>query len=275
MPGVKVPEGADAHARREALRALYAEFADARPDAASLVLAARIETDAPSAVRLLDAAVEADPRCIWAHYGRAHLALRGGDFEGARLAIEAALRLDSGHLPARRLEARLLMDGGEVGAASRALSLWIEDAVGNPTVSDLDIQYARLDLAIQLAKEGAGEGSACPGREARGAGLPARVPRARTRRGGVGSGRFEESEAAILRSLELIPEDSLALRQRALFVDRTGRPRDERIDAWRRALASLEALAEESDPVASLLPRIQARVRIAELEARPPVEPEP
>ena len=75
----------------------------------SHVLAARVEDDAIAAERMLDLALELDPLCSWAHYGRAHALLRqdwkADRWSEAQSSLDEALARDPGHLRARRLQA--------------------------------------------------------------------------------------------------------------------------------------------------------------------------
>ena len=118
----------------ERLAADYAAQAVERPAPATLVLAARLTLDPVRARELLDEAQALDPTCIWALYGLAYLDARGGESRAALVLIELALELDEGHLPSRRMEARLLQRLNELVRARHALESWLEDAAQDPRV---------------------------------------------------------------------------------------------------------------------------------------------
>ncbi len=150
-------EGTSGTARAAVSRAVLEEerrrwrnAAEEEPSAARLVLAARLEDDVPAALHLLDRALQADPDCIWAHYGRAHFLALRGDWEGARDSLDRALVLDPGHLPARRLEASLLARVGDPLEATAALRAWIRAARGDPRLAPERVLGAEVDLAVLL-----------------------------------------------------------------------------------------------------------------------------
>lgn len=130
------------------LRRWYRLRADgeSEPDAFALVLAARVEPDAPAALLLLENAVRADPECVWAHLGRAHFLLREGELEAGRAALDRAIELDPGHPRVRRLESTLLDRLGERDAARRSLATWLRETADDPRVPEGDLLDAELDL---------------------------------------------------------------------------------------------------------------------------------
>lgn len=142
----------------EVLRTAYRARALAAPTVSSYVLAARAETDGLSAERLLEQAIELDPTCAWAHYGRSHVLLedrtRVDRWSLARKSLERALSLDGGHLRARRLEAWMAAEEGSRSDAEALLVRWIEEVEGDPRVAGDERVAARLDLALLLLLRG-------------------------------------------------------------------------------------------------------------------------
>lgn len=142
----------------EALRALYQARVKDDPSVVAFVLAARAETDAIAAGRLLDQALKLDPRCAWALYGRAYALLRDRHaidrWERAREALDDALSVDSSHIDARRLEAWMLAQEGDSAAAAGALETWLKETAGDPRVSSPERLAAQLDLAIAWVRLG-------------------------------------------------------------------------------------------------------------------------
>lgn len=147
-----------APAPAEALRSLYEERARSAPSVAGYVLAARAEPDAIAAVRLLESALELDPGCAWAYYGKAHALLRDRHLPDrwakARDSLAMALTLDPSHLHARRLEAWMFAQEGDIGAAGRALEVWLDQTAGDPRVAIAARCTAQVDLAIALVQQG-------------------------------------------------------------------------------------------------------------------------
>ena len=134
----------------ERLAADYAARAEERRAPATLVLSARLAADPARARELLEEALALDPDCIWAHYGLAFLDARGGESRAALVVLERALELDEGHLPSRRLEARLLQRLNESARAQHALESWLEDTAQDPRVGPEDRAEATVDLASAL-----------------------------------------------------------------------------------------------------------------------------
>ncbi len=142
----------------DVLRRVYAGRKDSVPTVTSFVLAARAETDVLAAEILLEKALELDPTCAWAHYGRSHVLLmdrtRTDRWGQAGDALSRALQLDPGHLRARRLEAWMQAEEGSLDSATKNLLRWIEIADGDPRVSLSDAVEARLDLALLFLMDG-------------------------------------------------------------------------------------------------------------------------
>ncbi len=142
----------------EVLRRRYAERARQTPSVAGFVLAARVESDAIAAQTLLERALELDPNCAWAHYGRAHALLRQtyrvDRWRMAREALSRALASDPAHLRARRLDAWMLAQEGYAGAAAVALENWLDQTQGDPRVTPEERLSAQLDLALAWIQRG-------------------------------------------------------------------------------------------------------------------------
>ncbi len=135
-----------------ALRQLYLQRVSESPSVAGFVLAARAESDAIAAGILLDRALELDPTCAWAHYGKAHSLLRRTElidrWDQARASLSRALTLDPSHLHARRLEAWVLAQEGDARAAARAYEVWLSRSAGDPRARSEDRRAVKLDLCI-------------------------------------------------------------------------------------------------------------------------------
>ena len=142
----------------DVLRRVYAARKDREPNVTSFVLAARAETDVLAAEILLDRALELDPTCAWAHYGRSHVLLtdrsRIDRWGQAGDALSKALQFDPSHLRARRLEAWMQAEEGSLDSATINLIRWIEIADGDPRVTRSDAVEARLDLALLFLLDG-------------------------------------------------------------------------------------------------------------------------
>lgn len=121
---------------------------------ASLVLAARVESDSASAKALLERALELDPSYVWAHYALAHWHARAGEWQTGRVFLERALELDPGHMPARRLEAAMLARNGQRSAAEAALERWIDVSQDDALVDPRARVATQLDLALLWVLDG-------------------------------------------------------------------------------------------------------------------------
>jgi len=142
----------------EELRKAYAARAEERPSATSFVLAARIESDALAAENFIERALEIDDSNAWAYYGRAHALLLQEDlpdrWEQARAALDTALRLDPGHLRARRLDSWMEVQQGATEATTLALQVWLNESRDDPRISSAERDEAVLDLAISCIVTG-------------------------------------------------------------------------------------------------------------------------
>lgn len=244
------------------LRARYLEAAEAAPSSARYVLAARLEPDVSAATELLDRALALDPRCAWAHYGKAFLAMRSKSWHAARESIARALEVDPGHLRARRLQAVMLARGGALDDAIEALEAWIDYAGTDPTIERSLVAETQVDLALLLIVSGESD-------------------RARRVLDGVhGSGRVDGRRYATLAACEqareewrmaldaaeqaeaLEPGDPLPIVQQALLYEYWLDDSQAATDAWRRVI---EASSDEAS-LAALLQRTRARVRVERAE---------
>ncbi|MEM8709520.1 MAG: hypothetical protein AAGG01_01095 [Planctomycetota bacterium] len=146
------------HLAPDVLRLVYAARKEVEPTVTSFVLAARAETDVIAAESLLERALELDPTCAWAHYGRSHVLLmdrsRSDRWGLAGDALERALEFDSGHLRARRLEAWMRAEEGSKEAATQSLLRWLELVDGDARVADSVRTEALLDLALLFLLDG-------------------------------------------------------------------------------------------------------------------------
>jgi Tfp pilus assembly protein PilF len=142
----------------EGLRKMYAARAEAQPEAARLILAARAETDAIAALELLDRALARAPSEAWAHYGKAHALLRQRSlarrWELARSSLRRALALDPGHLRARRLQAWMFAQEGTIPRARSALEVWLRQTRNDPRVGRGERREAEIDLALVMVLDG-------------------------------------------------------------------------------------------------------------------------
>jgi len=145
-------------APEDALRLVYADRAEQSPTVQALILAARVETDGLAAESLLRRALELDPVCSWAHYGLAHVLLEERSqpdrWSLARASLQRALEIEPGNLRARRLEAWMLAEEGSRDVAETQLRRWLEEAAGDPRVSEGEQVEAQLDLALLLLLRG-------------------------------------------------------------------------------------------------------------------------
>lgn len=257
---------------REQLRAHYQAKATRFPSAFHHVLAARLETDLPSAALTLERAVAADPGCIWAHYGKANVAFRSGDYETGVEALDRALSLDSGHLPTRRLETRVLAQSGNYAVAADALRAWLRDSEESPFVDSTARRDALLDLATVHLLRGRGDRArdvladlddASLGRSPRAFQLLAAAEQS--------SDNFAEAMEAAARAEELDPTDPLSAVQQALIADLWMDDDERAIERWEHVLEVLERGSSEGagtqEAARALLLGTQARVHLQRLRA--------
>ena len=138
----------------------YAERAQAQPTPASLILAARLAEGA-EALAGLESALALDRDHAWAHYTRAHVLLGerqlADRWSAARAALVRALELDPSHLRARRLEAWILAQEGDVAQAATALERWLSQTRRDARVAHAVRLEAEVDLALMWVRQGLAE----------------------------------------------------------------------------------------------------------------------
>ncbi|WP_419185960.1 tetratricopeptide repeat protein [Rohdeia mirabilis] len=248
------------------LRRWYRLRADGGPkNAFDLVLAARVEGDSPAALRLLDSAIEADANCIWAHFGRAYVLLREGDLEQCRLSLARAVDLDAGHPRVRRLEATLLERLGEVKAARRLLTEWVERVAEDPRVSAGDVVDSRLDLVNADLVDGR-TAAALEQLDDIETEDPSRRARALLLRAAALAEleRHEESIEAALESRFYAPGDFRSHVQEAIVLQDGLADLEGALEAWRTAVELAATLAPTDGAAAIALQR--ARIEVERLE---------
>lgn len=243
------------------LRREWRERAEASPTPALLLLAARLEDDTPAALRLIDRALARAPENVWAHYARAWVTARSGDWSEAEASLQEALARDPGHLPARRLEAWLLARAGRTAEAAALLSAWLERAPDSLFVSHREVEVARLDLVLDLLHLGRNaqaarrlaevdEGAVVPWRR-----LSARAALLQA------EGRLLEALACAREARDSDPQAILPRVQEALLLERDlGDPEGAR-QAWRGVLT----VAAGRDDLGALLQRARAQVHLERL----------
>lgn len=246
---------------QDRVRRAYRMEAERQPGVAALVLAARVEGDPPSALLLLDRALELDPRSAWAHYGRAHVLARRGDLEEAGRALEAALAIEPGHLPARRLAAWMAARTGRLEEAMRELENWLEHAGQDLLLRPEQRDEARLDLVLLLLHaDRPGEAlGRLEGLAAQGGGESRRSAARAVALEDRGDylGALEAARAAHAAD----PEDLLPLVQQALILERRLADPSGALQAWEEVLT----LADRREDLGSLLQRSRAQVHVERL----------
>lgn len=234
-------------------------------EAFALVLAARVENDAPSALLLLEQAVRADPDCVWAHLGRAHFLLREGELGAGRTALDRAIALDAGHPRVRRLEATLLERLGERDAARRLLETWIEEVAGDWRVPDGDVVDANLDLVTYDVEADRAE-RALARLDALYVEAPDRRARALLLRSAALAilGRYEDCLDAVVEARFLGAGSYLAQEHEARLLQDGLGDAVGALDAWRAVRELAGTLAPSSG--AAALATLRARAEIERLE---------
>tara|TARA_R110002126_G_scaffold194901_1_gene342881 strand:- start:185 stop:1126 length:942 start_codon:yes stop_codon:yes gene_type:complete len=239
--------------------------ADDKPTVATLVLAARAETDAIAAENLLSRALALDPRCAWAHYGVAHAKLGQREryrWRVARESLGKALDADPGHVQARRLEAWMAAQEG-TPVATAALELWIENTLDDPRVAHTIRVEMQLDLATRWILEG---------RSRPAVGLLDHLEgedhqRAR-RLTLLAVAHHEEGDPvaaldAAIRARETGAANTLPLVHEALLYESTFEDVDLAMERWQQ----VADLSGETGDLADLLQQLRARVRIERAQA--------
>jgi len=244
------------------LRELYRERAEETGTATDLLLAARIEDDAPAALHLVDRAIAADPNSSWAWYGRAHISVLLGSWKEARAALERCLELNPRHLPALRLSAWIQAEAGSRNAAISELQSWLALAAGDPTLGEGVYEAAQLDLALLLVQAsetshalellgGLSEADVDPLRRF------TALAAAREARG-----EYLDALEAINLAREQDPAALLPVVQEALLIERHFGDPARALKAWRLALE----LSRQQKDLGAVLQRTRAEVHIGRLE---------
>jgi len=257
-PGASSAEDVAGPDPLEPLRARYRAAAEADPTPARLVLAARLEPDLSTAADLLDRALDREPGCAWAHYGKAFLAMRSKSWHAAREAIARALEADPGHLRTRRLQAVMLARGGAIDQAVAALEAWIEYAGTDPTIERSLLAKTQLDLALLLVVSGEPERGRRVLEGVHSSGLEAGRRYATLAACEQALSQWRSALEAAERAEELAPGDPLSIVQQALLHEYWLDDPEAASAAWERVL---EASGDEAS-LAALLQRTRARVRV-------------
>ena len=251
------PAGGEGFA--DELRRAWRARAETQPGAAALVLAARLEHDPPAALLLLERALELDPACAWAHYARAHVHARAGEWEPARESIRAALAADPGHLPTLRLHAWMLAQAGRWAEGIGALEAWLEHARDDLRAGRREREEARLDVALMLLADGSA-------REARERVLAVDASAVDEVRRLTALAACEQALDEGGRALDAAsaaaaadPSALLPAIQEALLLEHWIGDRDRARAAWRRVLA----LAGGGEDLGAVLQRMRAQVHLA------------
>jgi tetratricopeptide (TPR) repeat protein len=246
------------------LRELYRERAEETGDAIDLLLAARIEDDAPAALHLVDRALAADPNKAWAWYGRAHISVLLGSWKEARAALRRCLELNPRHLPALRLSAWIQAEAGSRDAAISELESWLSIAANDPTLGAGVFEEAQLDLALLLVQEGESSRALALLESLAEADVdPLRrytaLAAAREARGD-----YLDALEAINLARDQDPSALLPVVQEALLIERHFGDPGRALKAWRLALE----LSRQQKDLGAVLQRTRAEVHIGRLERR-------
>lgn len=240
------------------LRARYAKLASERASVASLVLAARLESDETRAEALLARAESVDARCVWVPYARAFLAARRGAWDEVRKQLTKAEALDPGHLPTRWLSCWMLARGGKVREAITSLDTWLGRAREDVRVDDRLVLEAELDLSVLRVLDGDARGARAllDDLESRGVlGAREQMVEAATREAlGDPQGALSAAKTAE----ELAPGEILPVVQQALLSELWLDDPAAAETAWTRVLA----LSKNSAELSSMLERVRARARL-------------
>ena len=242
------------------LRRSYREAAEAQPGPLSYLLAARAEPDAYAALHLADRSLELDPQFAWGHYARAHALARLGGTEDARRAVERAVDLDPGHLPAWWLLAWLRSHAGEQGNAIATWSSWLEVAAKDPRVSSAAITTAACDLGVLLVRAQRHEEATqlLESAAADSSGRSSSVLAAAA----VELGELEAALASVRSARERDPDSLLYVVQEALLLERRAPSSREAVAAWRDVYERSEGLTDLS----ALLQRARAEAHLSSIE---------
>ena len=233
---------------------------------ARFVLAARAETDAIAALTLLDRALELDPTCAWAHYGKAHALLRDRGatdrWAKARESLARALIHDPAHLRARRLECWMLAQEGQASVAADAMEIWLNETRQDPRVATEDRHRVQLDLSIAWILQGHAKEADDLLVSMEGSELE------RPRRLAIlavalhEQGRFEEALDVALRAERASPGSLLPVVHQAILLQHDLDDREAAEARWR------EVAEKAGGDLASILQGVRARVELERGERR-------
>jgi Tfp pilus assembly protein PilF len=256
----------------------YAGRAETYGTAAADVLAARLAPDAATADAWIERALDADPACVWAHYARAFTLAGAQRFEPARASLSAALALDPGHPPSRRLEAELLTRRGDVELAIEAWRAWLTRYGADPRLPAASEAHAHLELATLLAQAGDAAGALAALDALEPGLLQDPTDAALVRVVALDAlGRVDEALEVAREAAARAPGDTRPHVQQALLLgDRRRDPAGARA-AWEEVLRLLDAPASASHGAANggsaageltaLFLRLQANAALARLDA--------
>jgi len=257
----------------DALRREYLEAARDEPSVTSLVLVARLETDALAARVLLEEAIEADPESAWAHYGRAHALLMERALKNrwslARRALERALTLEPGHLRARRLEAWMSAQEGASPMATAQLERWLLQSEGDARVDQIERRRIELDLALVYVRRGR-DADALRILESLEGRSPERGRRFTLIAGTMAEGDPARALDAARRAQAADPEALLPLVQEALLLEHYLDRAEDALAVWRQIVER----SSGSPELGSLLQALRGRVELerADLDAEQAVD---
>lgn len=247
----------------DTLRRRSEDRATLHPSVGGEILAARAQLDPVAAETWIARAEARDPDCVWVHHARAYLAAREGRLDEARVALERALAADPGHLPARRLEVRMLARDGSSDAALAHLAGWVARAAEDPRVLPTDLAEARLDLALlsigaQEIDDAEDELAALDPQYVDAWRYSAARACVARERGDFAAARRHVEDARALAPREVLP----AVQEALLFDDTEPDPFRARA-AW----TVVRELATQNADLSSAFETLRARVRLERLDA--------
>ncbi len=256
--------GVDSEELAVNLRRSYRETAEAQPSPLRLMLAARAEPDAYAALNLADHALALDPEFAWGHYARAHALSRLGETEAARLAVERAVVLDAGHLPAWWLLAWLRSHAGEQDVAIATWTAWLEVAAQDPRVSTEALTTAECDLGVLLVRAHRYDEALAvlAAAELDSSGRSSSVLAAAE----VEAGELDAALSSVRSARERAPDSLLYVVQEALLLERRAPNSREAVAAWQEVYDRTEGVTDLS----ALLQRARAEAHLSTIKREPP-----
>ncbi|MBI1849534.1 MAG: tetratricopeptide repeat protein [Planctomycetes bacterium] len=130
----------------DAVRAEYQALSRSREDAVSMLMAARLEEDAPRRRSQIEAAIERDRSLPWGYFARAFEFVRESKFGEARDEFHRAARLGNPFPEAQLAAAESSLRLGDYAAAIDDLEVYLESRPNDVA--------ARFDMAASLASVG-------------------------------------------------------------------------------------------------------------------------